>query len=155
MHLLNNFSTGHSVWYGEHKHEILNLKILSPPFIGLGLSDLIYKVRVPLTCLTMLLGRKWIEPAVLSLAMQSLPESSRQLLKYCTALKEWPSVAWQATEMPSGGQLQPRRAPWTTQCGELDTALHVRHTLLCVTHAWEGPRERQSSQTKCPLKQPF
>lgn len=58
MHSLNKFSTGHLVRYGENKHEIGNLKILSPPFTGLGLSDLIYKVQVPLTCLTMLLGRK-------------------------------------------------------------------------------------------------
>lgn len=101
MHSLNKFSTGHLVRYGENKHEIGNLKILSPPFTGLGLSDLIYKVQVPLTCLTMLLGRKWIEPGVLSLAMQCLPESSRQLRRYCTDLKERPSAAWQATEMPS------------------------------------------------------
>lgn len=44
-----------------------------------------------------------------------------------------------------------RQAPQTTQCGH--TAACTLHTPLYVTHAREDTRERQSSQTKCPLKQ--
>lgn len=55
---------------------ICHFKILFLPFIGLGLSYLIYKMQIILTSLTMPIVRNLIKPGVLSLSMQCLLESS-------------------------------------------------------------------------------
>lgn len=63
-----------------------------------------------------------------------------------TALKKQFFAAWAATEKPQM-ETETCWAPGTTQCGEMDTR--------CIygTQAWEDPKERQSPNAKCLLKQ--